>query len=163
MGFRRLCINVRSLSIGAIEMNNATHRVAEEAARITASRVSTSARLDFLPRHFGRHMMQVESRIYEQLRELAPAYVGGYWHYVNLSNDGCYLSPEGETFLIDQPSNYFQGTVSADAAGIIVTLYVLSELSFKYPQEPPFADHFHQLRDFAAEHAEAALIFAAID
>jgi antirestriction protein len=53
--------------------------------------------------------------------------------------------------------------VSADAAGVIVTLYVLSELSFKYPEEPLFADHFHQLRDFAAEHAEAALIFSAID
>jgi len=144
-------------------MNNATHRVAEEAARIIASRVSARARLDFLPRHFGRYMMQVESRIYAQFREIAPAYDGGFWEFVDLSNGGSYLAPAGETFLIDQPSNYFQGTVSADAAGVIVTLYVLSELSFKYPEEPLFADHFHQLRDFAAEHAEAALIFSAID
>jgi hypothetical protein len=108
-------------------------------------------------------MMQVESRIYDQFREIAPGYDGGFWEFVDLSNGGGYLAPAGETFLIDQPSNYFQGTVSADAAGVIVTLYVLSELSFKYPEEPLFADHFHQLRDFAAEHAEAALIFSAID
>jgi len=144
-------------------MNNATHRVAEEAARITASRVSASQRLNFLPRHFGRYMMKVESSIYDQFREIAPAYDGGFWHYVDLSNGGCYLAPEGETFLIDQPSNYFRGIVSADAAGVIVTLYVLSAMSFKYSEEPLFADHFHQLREFAAEHGEAALIFSAID
>jgi hypothetical protein len=144
-------------------MNNATHGVAEAASPIIATRVPADQRLEFLPRHFDRFVLQVEHCIYQQMRDLAAAYTGGLWEYWDLDNGGCYLVPPGEQYRIEQPSNYFQGTVSAEAAGIIVTLYVMSTLSFKHTEEVRFADHFHQLRAFAAAHAEAALIFSAID
>ena len=144
-------------------MNNPLNRVAEAATPITASRVPGHQRLQFLPRHFGRFMLHVEQRIYDQMGELAPAYDGGTWEYWDLSNGGCYLMPPVQEYRLAQPSNYFEGTVSAQAAGIIVTLYVMSHLSFAYPRERLFADHFHSLRTFALDHTEAALIFAAID
>ena len=144
-------------------MNTSMHRVAEETARITATQVPAHQRLRFLPRHFGRYLMTVEGRIYDQMGELAAGYTGGYWEMMELSNGGGYLFPTGEPLLIEQPSNDFRGTVSADAAGIIVTLYVLSAMSFQYAEVPLFADHFHWLRAFAIEHAEAAQILAAID
>jgi hypothetical protein len=144
-------------------MNHTMHRVAEAVAPVTATKVPTHQRLRFLPKHFGLSMLHVEQRIYEQMRELAPAYDGGYWEYWDLSNGGCYVVPPGNEYRIAQPSNFFDGTVSAEAAGIIVTLYVMSHLSFAYPRERLFVDHFYHLRAFALDHAEAAHIFAAID
>ena len=48
-------------------------------------------------------------------------------------------------------------------AGITVCLFTYSSLSFEYFGDEVFADHFHRLRDFALEHAEASAIFGAID
>jgi hypothetical protein len=59
--------------------------------------------------------------------------------------------------------NDFEGTLSADAVGITATLFTLSELSFRFQRAEVLAARFHQLRDFAADHAEAGLIFRAID
>jgi hypothetical protein len=138
--------------------------VAEGSAHgITATRVPEAGRFEFLPRYFGRYMLAVERRIYLRMEDLAPDYSGGYWHFWELANGGCYLAPQGERFRIVQPNNGFDGTVSADAAGVIVTLYALSELSFRYSRESLFGHLFYRLRDFAAEHAENGKIFAAID
>ena len=52
--------------------------------------------------------------------------------------------------------------MSADAAGITACLFALSHLSFQIQHES-IAGHFHQLRDFALEHAEGSVILAAID
>jgi hypothetical protein len=53
--------------------------------------------------------------------------------------------------------------MSADAAGITPCLFALSHLSFQMIQHESTANHFHQLREFALEHAEASVILAAID
>jgi hypothetical protein len=52
--------------------------------------------------------------------------------------------------------------MSADAAGIVVTLFALCQLSAETEQDG-IVELYHALRDFAAEHAEAGLIFSAID
>jgi hypothetical protein len=52
--------------------------------------------------------------------------------------------------------------MSADAAGITACLFALSHLSFQIQHES-IASHFHTLRDFALDHAEASAILAAID
>ncbi|MDR4470691.1 MAG: antirestriction protein, partial [Nitrospira sp.] len=62
--------------------------------------------------------------------------------------------------------NFFDATVSGDAAGIIVSLFTFSHLSFLLeddPHGPRIAQYFHLLRDFAANHPEAGLIVRAID
>ena len=131
---------------------------------IRATLVPESGRMSFLPRHFGRLMMQVESEVYTQMRELCEQYSGGYWHYVTLSNGGVFLKPaDFEPLSIAVHSNDYRGTMSAEAAGITVTLFALSHLAFRYPDEEQLSDRFHQLREFASEHAEARDIFAAID
>ena len=56
--------------------------------------------------------------------------------------------------------------MSGDAAGIIVSLFTFSHVSFALeddPLGPRVADSFHLLRDFAADHPEASLIYRAID
>jgi hypothetical protein len=52
--------------------------------------------------------------------------------------------------------------LSAEAAGIGVTLYALSHLAFD-TQEPRLGTLYYALRDFAAEHPEGRGIFAFID
>ena len=52
--------------------------------------------------------------------------------------------------------------MSVEAAGITVSLYALSELSFHY-SKGPFADKYHLLRDFVLGHPDEQMIFRAID
>jgi hypothetical protein len=135
-----------------------------EQLAITATQVPDDDRLGFLPRHFGAHMMIVERALYAELRQLCAEYRGGWWNFYDLSNGGCYLAPGGvETFHLQVPGNGFDGRLSADATGVTVTLFALSHLSFRFPSIPIFSDRFYQLRDFAIEHGERQLIFAAID
>lgn len=131
---------------------------------ISATLLADQQRLNFLPRHFGRQMMAVEQHLYGRLSELSSDYMGGYWNFYDLSNGGCYLAPTTpERLRIVVQGNDFEGTMSADAAGITATLFTLSELSFRFRHAEVLGTRFHQLRDFAADHAEAALIFRAID
>jgi hypothetical protein len=130
--------------------------------RIEAYRVSEHARVGTLPRHFGHHMLTVEGKIYDLMREFSSDYKGGCWHFYELSNGGFYMTPPLETLCLRVHSNGFEGQMTADAAGITVCLFAYSLLSFQYNNEV-FSRHFHRLRAYALDHAEAVQIFAAID
>ena len=137
-----------------------------EQQAIVATLVPEEDRLEFLPRHFGPHMLTVEHFLYAQFANLCPTYTGGYWHFYDLSNGGCYLAPSRETYPLVHADNFFEATVSGDAAGIIVSLFTFSHVSFRLeddPFGPRIAQYFHLLRDFAADHPEAGLIDRAID
>ena len=124
--------------------------------------VPEHARIGTLPRHFGMHMLTVEGRIYDFLSQFRAAYDGGVWEFHELSNGGFYLTPPAGSYEISVDSNGFSGTLSADAAGIVVCLFTFSHMSFQYT-DSTFGRHFHLLRVFAMDHPEAGLIFAAID
>jgi hypothetical protein len=133
-------------------------------AQIEASPVTgESERLSVLPKHFGRYMLSVENAFYHFMRKFARDYGGGFWRYYELSNGGFYMTPDHNgdyEFRID--SNGYEGRMSADAAGITVCLFALSHLSFQVRNDA-LIEHFHALRAFAMQHAEASAIFAAID
>ena len=130
--------------------------------RIEAYPVPEHARLGSLPRHFGVHMLAFEDRTYAFLKRFCAAYNGGVWTFVELSNGGFYMSPPEGTYDLTVESNGFQGSLSADAAGIAVCLFAFSHLSFEYATDI-FSQHFGQLYAYADQHPEAAQIFAAID
>lgn len=135
-----------------------------EQARIVATRVPDAKRIEFLPRHFGRHMVLVEQTVYAHLSRFSIDYHGGYWNFYDLSNEGCYLAPSGaESYYISVSGNGFEGKLSADAAGITATLFAMNTLTFRFPQLRQHAERYYQLRDFACTRAEAQLILAAID
>ncbi|MDP8986509.1 MAG: antirestriction protein [Pseudomonadota bacterium] len=130
---------------------------------IVAREVADSERIQVLPRHFGRHMLTVEYAIFAFMRKLSPRYTGGYWAYYELENGGFYMAPQSDSrFLIAVDTNDFAGEMSSDAAGITACLFALSHLSFQVRNDQ-IVEHFHLLRDFALEHAEAGVILAAID
>ncbi len=130
---------------------------------IVARRVEDSQRLMALPRHFGQHLMIFEGTVYTFMRRFAPDYRGGWWEFHDLSNGGFYMTPSGGPFAFSVDTNGYEGRMSADAAGITVCLFTYSHLSFTYFGEERFGEHFHLLRDFALDHAEASAIFGAID
>jgi hypothetical protein len=141
-------------------MNSSIHHTA---TKIESREVANDERMQMLPRHFGRDMLTVEYAVYAFMRKLTSEYRGGYWTFFELSNGGFYMAPEGETtFHISVDGNGFDGSMSADAAGITACLFALSHLSFQI-SNGSIANHYHQLRDFALEHAEAGAILAAID
>src|SRR6202166_445335 len=132
-------------------------------AKIDAREIPSDERLQILPRHFGRHMLTVEYAVYAFMRKLASQYTGGYWNYFELSSGGFYMAPAHDTpYNVSVDTNGFEGSMSADAAGITACLFALSHLSFQIQHES-IASHFPQLRDFALDHAEASAILAAID
>ena len=131
-------------------------------AQIMATPVPENYRLAFLPRHFARYFMQAESAVFGHMSNLCPRYTGGYWEFFDLSNGGCYLAPSGGAYALVAP-NGFEATVSGDIAGLIASLYAFNHLAFKYQATDVFSERYHQLREFALEHAESRVVLAAID
>jgi hypothetical protein len=131
--------------------------------KIEVREIPDDERLQILSRHFGRHMLTVEYAVYAFMRKLSNQYTGGYWNYLELSNGGFYMAPTHETpFSVCIDTNGFEGQMSADAAGITACLFALSHLSFQIQHES-IANHFHLLRAYVLEHAEASVILGAID
>jgi hypothetical protein len=130
---------------------------------IIASKVPNRQRLSFLPRYLGSHMLMGEALVYAALESMSDDYNGGYWEFYDLSNGGFYMAPAIDKKLrLTCSGNYFDGEVSADAAGIIATLMALNQLSWQ-TRGDHYIRLFYLLRDFATEHPESALILRAID
>ena len=141
---------------------NSEEGASDAGSPVLARLVPEAERLEFLPRHFERQMMTFEAAVYAQMRFLSADYVGGYWEFYDLSNGGCFIAPRDGFFRMVAP-NGFDASMGAGSAGIVAALYALSLLSFKYEAVEVFATRFHQLRDFALDHADAGAILAAID
>ncbi|WP_233869632.1 antirestriction protein [Paraburkholderia adhaesiva] len=140
-----------------------------DAPVIVATRVPERSRLRFLPGLFGaRGMMRGEAQIYATARALSEDYTGGSWTFWRLSNGGGYLAPQTpERLRVCVTGNQFDGVVSGDAFGIIVTLFVLNAIIWRMADSggdpEPLSGLYHALRRFACGHAEASLILRAID
>jgi hypothetical protein len=132
-------------------------------ATVKALRVPESKRMNTLPRYFGRQLRMGEALVYQSLQSVCDAYSGGFWDFFELSSGGFYMTPRMEGPLrIQCEGNGFDGEMSCDAAGIVACLMAFNALAWQ-TREAHFGELFYQLRDFAAQHAEAASIFAAID
>ncbi len=136
----------------------------ETAYAHAATIVPHHRRSAFLPALFGRrHFFKGETLLYTFMQWLSPDYSGGYWHFMEAGGQPLYLAPTApDRFRIRCRTNGYEGEVSADAAGMIATLFTFSHLSFE-TQDDHIAEAFHRLRDHAGDHSEAAAIFSAID
>ena len=132
-------------------------------ATITRTTVGDSQRLAFLPGLLGRLAMSFEAQTFAIASELCPDYSGGYWEFHSLSNGGFYMTPSGhQAMRIVVEGNGYSGSMSADAAGIVINLMSLNRLLWRHPSEE-LDTLFYALREYAAEHLESGHIFAAID
>jgi len=134
-----------------------------EAVQITKTVVAENERLNFLPKYCGKHFMQYENAVYSLMDRASTDYSGGLWQFYTLSNGGFFMALDQEEKLkMEWEDNYYQGSMSAEAASISVNLMALSHLSCQLSSEK-LGEHFHELREFALDHAEEGQIFAFID
>ena len=134
-----------------------------EVSVVSASLVPENLRLRFLPEQFGKFMLKGEALVYGWLEQLSEDYTGGFWDFYTLSNGGFYMAPSGDKrFNIDVSGNGFTGELSANAAGIVASLFALCYLANRFGDDKSI-NQYHWLREFAIEHAEAGLIMRAID
>ncbi len=140
---------------------------------ITAGKVPVSQRSGFLPKMFGGAYLLGERTVYARMERLCADYHGGFWNFYTLSNGGFYMAPEkpaDEKMRLVVCGNYFDGEMSADAAGLVASLFALGDLAgyfFTKGGSPELvdllSDHYSFLREFCYGHPEASLIFRAID
>ncbi|MGY6156622.1 antirestriction protein [Paraburkholderia graminis] len=139
--------------------------------QVTAKPVPFVERLTFLPKFFGpRLMMRAEALLYTYAGRFSPDnYNGGLWEYYTLSNGGGYAAPISPARLqISIMGNGYEGEMSSDAAGIVISLFVLNTLAFECSGKDEsltekLVEHWEQLREYAAQHPEARSIYRAID
>ena len=131
--------------------------------RVTSSVVPDELRLNVLPRYLGRHYLTGESMVYDWAARLCSRYEGGFFHFFALSNDGFYMAPvDMGRVHVRWHMNGYSDMMGADAFGITVTLFALCHLAEK-TLDDTIIERYHQLREFATQHVEAANILRAID
>ena len=127
--------------------------------------VPESERLSFVDRLFGiSYVIKLEPTVFTMAERLAPQYTGGYWQFHELGNGGFYMAPRFDTEFSISCENGFKGKLSPDALGVAASMYAFSHLSFgdgRFAQT--CAEHYHLLREFMFEHAEAGVILQATD
>jgi hypothetical protein len=130
---------------------------------ITATLVPDNRRLDFLPRHFGeRSMLRLENSVYDWMGNLCPSYRGGFWNYMELSNGGAFMFPDGvDQFDLKVEGNGFDCKVGAQVAGIIATAFALNGMLWR--GHDSLTEKYEQLLEFISQHPEATTIRRALD
>ena len=137
--------------------------------KITAEVVPENLRMDVLPALFGSAFMRGENLITGYMRNICAGYTGGHWDFIRLSNGGFYLRPDMEIVELSITVNGFHEEVSADAAGIVVTLYALNMLMWDSADSDrqELLNHLYQqsekLKDYAETTSEHSAIYRAID
>jgi hypothetical protein len=127
--------------------------------------VPEASRMTFMPALVGPALMLTGERaVYQFMSWLAPDdYTGGLWHFHERDGQPLFMSPDADKrFRIFCETNGYMGEVSAEAAGIIATLFALSHLSCRHEADQ-LSEAYMRLYEFAGDHPEAGEIFKAID
>lgn len=132
-------------------------------AVIVSERVADESRQYFLPWHLGRRFIQGEGFVFDWARRLSTEYSGGMWVFYSLSNGSFFVAPEiTGPVAVSWHLNGYEGQMSAEAFGIVVTLFTLCYMAEVFADDL-YVEKYHALRDYALQHAEQREIFKAID
>ena len=135
----------------------------------TALDVEESDRLSFLPELFGTDFLAAEMQVYALAEKHITDYCGGFWHFIRIPEGGGYMMPDGDRFHLTNPDNWFDRSVSADAAGIIITALAINRRIWLPYERGDVALTRHLmvqescLWNFISSHDECAAICAALD
>lgn len=102
---------------------------------------------------------------------LLPEPPAGPWYGSTLPNGGYFVRPVANEVLQVQSTNGLMATVSAEAAGMVVTLFAMATVLEQVyrPDATPTADQYrlderyYLLRDHALAHPESQVIMDLID
>ncbi len=130
-----------------------------------ATLVPDNRREIFLPTLFGLPLLIVaENAVYSFMERLSPRdYGGGFWNFYERDGQPLFLAPDSKSrFRIESEITEYRGEVSAEAAGIIATLFTFSHLSFRHSSNR-LAEGYERLYGYMAQHPEVSEILQAID
>lgn len=153
---------------GAAEYVNNGGNIMQYAKPVTLN-VEECDRLSFLPYLFGNDFLYAEAYVYALAQKMMPEYQGGFWHFIRLPDGGGYMMPDGDRFHLVNGENWFDRTVSADAAGIILTSLVINRQLWLYHDSGDAGlTQLYRMRDaqlwrHIEFHPECNAIYAALD
>ncbi len=153
---------------GVAEYVNNGGNIMQYAKSVTLN-VEECDRLSFLPYLFGLDFLYAEAAVCALAKQMMPEYEGGFWHFIRLPDGGGYMMPDGDRFHLVNGENWFDRTVSADAAGIILTSLVINRQLWLYHDSGDAGlTHLYRMRDaqlwsHIEFHPECNAIYAALD
>jgi hypothetical protein len=106
--------------------------------------------------------VRLEHEFFNAMHLFDDTYHGGWWDFFKLSNGGFYVALKDDKQFHMVSPNGFECDVDANTAGIIVSAFVYSNLSFG-PNGEAFGEEYHKLSDFIFQHRKAGTIRAALD
>lgn len=138
----------------------------EEEVVITSTLVTDeNERINFLPNLLGDVYYIGESLVYGWMKKLCSSYDGGYWNFYKLSNGSFFLAlDEEKEYLFAW--NYEEVKLSAEAAGMVVTLFALGQLTAMGEGKEgndKLIDHYYGLLRFMSAHPEFSAMYKIID
>lgn len=126
--------------------------------RILAKPIPESRRLAALRAAFRSPLIAslVETTAFNVLSRLSVSrddfdkvYRGGYWEYVRLSNDGFFMYPTADAqYRLFCDGNGACEVLQAQHAGIVATLFSLSGMACRYPNQEVLAERYYQLLEY---------------
>ncbi len=121
-------------------------------------------RIGFLARLFSPSLMSVgENAVYALTNTYSSNCWGLDWDFVVLGH-ALYMAPRtDELMCLDWGPGAWRGGFTGDAAGIIVTLQVLSQLAGIYRNRDGLCHSYDRLLEVVARQPEAIEIFRAIE
>ncbi|WP_167017808.1 antirestriction protein [Candidatus Pantoea multigeneris] len=128
-------------------------------------------RMKFWPELFGGFYAAAESSVYGWMSANCQGYEGGYWEYFSLNGGSGFAVPgfEGKK-IVRIRGNQFCGEVSAEAAGILATVFVFDRFIWQTSEKPELEPLFKalcerkvKLMDYAETTKEAGAIFRVLD
>ena len=132
--------------------------------QIHVTEITDEQRFCFTSKLFGeRAFLEGEIAVYQWMRQLYTTYNGGYWRFFSLSNGGYFMQPDvDDTLHLVWPLNWSDEVVSAQAAGIVATMFGLSQAMATFSDEV-MIENYHKLREFLGQHPESRAMFRLID
>lgn len=114
--------------------------------------------------HWGNRCVNLEMLVYGFMNNFNEAYNGGYWDFNLTSNHAFYISlSTDEPVHLVNPLNYADETMSADAAGVVLTIFACSYALDKWPEDEAILNTYDQLMSAFGDHPEASKIYRLID
>ena len=140
-----------------------------QTTRQHALNVIEADRLSFMMSMFDADFILAELHIHGLAQMMLPECDRLAWHYILLPEGGGYMMPDSGKVNLINSENFFDRTVSADAAGIIMTSLAINQrcaILHEYGHTALtrlYLQRDAQLWKYITGHAERNAIFAALD
>ena len=150
--------------------------VVDNPMNYTIPLISDTLRPAFLPALFGPSTLDYlrgEAIVYSFMNNLCSAYKGAFWQFCHdEKTDARYMYPDIQgPLFVEWANNYFSGDMTAEAAGIVATVFGLTYMAEIAAEKGSSGTkayetcclNYERLRTYLYAHPEVSLILKALD